>query len=148
MISLNINGLLSKTDELRDLTNYIKPAILDITESKLGCSNTNAEVNINGCSIIRNDRNRKGGGGTCYIRDNLCFNTPILIPKVKPIAIGIFYRPSKANNFLNAFANNFQQIDNKTSEIYLLEDFNINLILNGKFIIKENQSFELKNSIS
>ena len=71
---LNVNSLLSKIDELRDITNYIKPAILGITESKLDSSVTNAEVNINGYSIIRNDRNRNGGGVACYIRNDLCFN--------------------------------------------------------------------------
>ena len=71
---LNVNSLLSKIDELKDITNYIKPAILGITESKLDSSVTNAEVNINGYSIIRNDRNRNGGGVACYIRSDLCFN--------------------------------------------------------------------------
>ena len=71
---LTVNSLLSKIDELRDITNYIKPAILGITESKLDSSVTNAEVNINGYSIIRNDRNRNGGGVACYIRNDLCFN--------------------------------------------------------------------------
>ena len=72
----------------------------------------------------------------------------IFIPKVKPIAIGIFYRPPYANYFLNIFSNNFQQIDSKTNEIYVLGDFNINLLQNGKFILKENQSYKLKNSSS
>ena len=108
---LNVNGSLFKTDELRDNTSYIKPAILGITESKLDSSITNAEVNINGYSIIRNDRNRNNESVACYIRNNLCFNTKnifflvllnmfffnIFIPKVKPITIGIFYRPSNAN---------------------------------------------------
>ena len=40
---LNVNSLLSKIDELRDLTNYIKPEILGITESRLDSSVTNAE---------------------------------------------------------------------------------------------------------
>ena len=71
---LNINSLLSKIDKLRDIANYIKPAILCITESKLDSSITNAEVNINGYSIIRNDRKRNGGGGACYITNDLCFN--------------------------------------------------------------------------
>ena len=146
---LNVNSLLSKIDELRDITNYIKPAILGITESKLDSSVTNAEVNINGYSIIRNDRNRNGGGVACYIRNDLCFNIKnifsnsiehvffeIFIPKVKPIAIGIFYRPPNENDFLNLFSNDFQQIDSKTNEIYLLGDFNINLLQNGKFILK------------
>ena len=71
---LNVNSLLSKTDKFRDITNHIKPAILDITEPKLDSSVTNAEVNTNGYSIIRNDRNRNGGGVACYIRNDLCFN--------------------------------------------------------------------------
>ena len=69
----------------------------------------------------------------------------ILIPKVKPIAIGIFYRPPNENDI---FWNEFQQIDRKTNEIYLLGDFNINLLQNGKFILKENRSYKLKRSIS
>ena len=82
-----------------------------MTESKLGRSVTNAEVNINGYSIIRNDRNRIGGGVAYYIRDDLCFNIKnifsnsiehaffeILMPKVKLIAIGIFYRPPNKND--------------------------------------------------
>ena len=72
----------------------------------------------------------------------------ILIPKVKPIAIGIVYRHPSANYFLNIFPNDFQQIDSKTNKVYLLGDVNINLLQNGKFILKENQSYELKNSIS
>ena len=97
-------NLLSKIDELRDITNFIRPAILGATESKLDSSVTNAEVNINEYSIIRNDRNGNGGGVSCYIRNDLCFNKKnilsnsiehiffkILMPKVKPIVIGLFY---------------------------------------------------------
>ena len=72
----------------------------------------------------------------------------ILIPKVKPIAVGIFGRPPNANDFLNTSSIDFQQIDKKPNEIDLLGDFNINLLQNGKSILKENQSYQLKNSIS
>ena len=64
---LTVSSLLSKIDELRDITNYIKPAILGITESKLDSSVMNIKVNINGYSIISNDRNRNVGGVACYI---------------------------------------------------------------------------------
>ena len=117
---LNVNSLLSKTDEIRDIPNRIKPAVLGITESKLDNSVTNSEVNINGYSIIRNDRNRNGEGVACYARNDLCFNIKnvfsnslehvffeILLPKVKPIAIGIFYRPPNVNNFLEILSNDF-----------------------------------------
>ena len=50
--------------------------------------------------------------------------------------------------FFKYISNNFQQIDNKTNKIYLLQDFNINLLQNGKCILKENQSYELENSVS
>ena len=62
---LNVNSLLSKIDELTDITNNIRLAILGIRESKLDSSVTNAEVNINGYSTIRNDRNRNGGDVAC-----------------------------------------------------------------------------------
>ena len=32
-------------------------------------------VYVNGYSIIKNDKNRNGGGVACYIRNNLCFNS-------------------------------------------------------------------------
>ena len=154
---LNVNSLLSKIDELRDIINYIRPAILGITESKLDSSVTNAEVNINGYSIIRNDRNRNGGGVACYIRNDLCFNIKnifsnsiehvffeILIPKVKPIAIRIFYRHPNENGFLNVFSNEFQQIDSKTNEIYFLGDFNTNLFKMENLSSKKISHINLK----
>ena len=146
--------MLSKIDEIRDIANCIKPAVLGITESKLDSSVTNMEVNINGYNIIRNDRNKHGGGVACYVKNDLCFNTKkifpnsILIPKVKPIAVGIFYKPPNSNDFLNLLSNSFQQIDLNEKEIYLLGDFNINLFQNGKFLLKENQSNQVKDPTS
>ena len=46
------------------------------------------------------------------------------------------------------FSNEFQKIDGKTNEIYFLGEFNINLLQNGKFVLKENQSHKLKSSSS
>ena len=157
-LHVNVNSLLSKIDELKDIVGHTKPAILGITESKLDGSVTNQEVNISGYNILRNDRNRNGGGVACYIRSDLCFNSrnifsnsyehiffDLLIPKMKPISIGIFYRPPNANNFLESFINDLKQIDFKKSEAYFLGDFNINLLLNDKFVLKENQSVTFRN---
>ena len=47
-------------------------------------------------------------------------------------------------NISKRFPANWQQ----NNEIYLLGDFNINLPQNGKFILKENQSYKFKNSSS
>ena len=156
-LHINVNSLLSKIDELRDIVGHTKPAILGITESKLDGSVTNQEVHKSGYNILRNDRNRNGGGVACYKRSDLCFNSrnifsdsiehiffDLLIPKMKPTSIGIFYRPPNANNFLESI-NDLKQIDFKKSEAYFLGDFNINLLLNNKFVLKENQSVTFRN---
>ena len=115
-LHINVNSLLSKIDELRDVVGHTKPAILGITESKLDSSASDQDVNISGYSILRSDRNRYGGGVACYSRTDICFNRrsvfsnsienvffDLLIPKIKPLSIGIFYRPPHVNTFLETF---------------------------------------------
>ena len=83
-----------------------KADIIETTESKLDHTVPDSEVNFPGYDILRCDRNRNGGGIACYIRKDLCFNTrtlhckqienlvfDILLPKLKPITIVLFYRP-------------------------------------------------------
>ena len=116
------------------------------------------EVNISGYSILRSDRNRYGGGVACYVRADLCFNRrnvfsnsienvffDLLIPKLKPLSIGIFYRPPNVNTFLETFVNHLKLIDLKQTEVYFLGDFNINVLVNDQFVLKENQSDDFRN---
>ena len=72
-LHINVNSLLSKIDELRDVVGHTKPAILGITESKLDSSVSDQEVDISGYSILRSDRNRHGGDVACYVRADPCF---------------------------------------------------------------------------
>ena len=80
-------------------------AITGITESKLDHTVLDSEVNFPRYEILQWDRNRNSSGVACYIRKDLCFNTrtlyckeienlvfDILLPKSKPIVIGVFYR--------------------------------------------------------
>ena len=142
-LHININSVLSKTDTLRDIVGHTKPVILGITESKLDSSVSDQEVNINGYSILRSDRNKYGRDVACYVRADLCFNKrnvfsnsienlffDLLIPKLNPLSIGIFYRPPNGNTFLETFLNNLKLIDFKKTEIYFLGDFNINFFVN------------------
>ena len=55
-----MSSLLSKIDELRYIAGHTKPAILWITESKLGSSVSDQEVNISGYIILSNDKNWYG----------------------------------------------------------------------------------------
>ena len=93
---INLNSLLLKIGELRDIVGNTKPALLGITESKRNSSVSDQKVNINSYTIHRSDRDRNGGGVACYVRANLCFNSRnifsnsiehvvfgLLIPKVK-----------------------------------------------------------------
>ena len=78
----------------------------------------------------------------CYIRKDISYNIrehfsedfenvflDILLPKTKPILIGVVYRPPDQMNFLQHFSdaiNNTHSFDSQ--EIYILGDLNIDMI--------------------
>ena len=103
---LNIDSILPKLNELKLIAGNTKAAIIGITESKVDNSISNSEVEIPGYCILRCDRNRNWGGVACNVGQHLCFNLrstamgdtegiffDILLPKTKPIFVGIIYRP-------------------------------------------------------
>ena len=152
ILHININSLLPKINELREIAKKTNATVIGVTESKLDDSINNSELHIVGYSILRCDRNRKGGGVACYIRNDICFNreyhfsdeieyifSKIFIPNVKPISIGIFYRPPNENMFFDKLINS-NSIDVNKNEIYVLGDFNINLLENNKYILNEGLS--------
>ena len=61
-------------DELRVLISNSTIDILAINESKIADSVFDNEINIIGYNMIRNDRNRSGGGVVLYIRDTIYFS--------------------------------------------------------------------------
>ena len=147
-LHININSLLPKIDELKCIANKTKAATIGITESKLDHTVPDLEFNFPGYDILRCDRNRNGGGVACYIRKDLCFNTralnckeieniifDILFPKPKSITIGLFYRPPNQANFMELIVKSFSLLNLRDNEIYLLGDFNINLLQNGNYIL-------------
>ena len=104
------------------------------------------EIEIDGYKIIRSDRNRHGGGVACYIRLDINFNErsditadieniffDILLPKLKPILVGIVYRPPNQSVFLNKSSSAIANAKNFDShESYILEDFNLDLNYTNK----------------
>ena len=105
---LNINSLPPKIDELREMVKISNPTVIGITEIKLDNSISYSEISIDGHCAMRRDRNRKGGGVICYVTNKICYNTKnclsnetslsknifieLLIPKTKPITVGIVYK--------------------------------------------------------
>ena len=153
IMHLNINSLLNKIHELRSIAQRSNPTVIGITESKIDKTILDSEVDIDGYSIIRCDRTRNGGGVLMYINNNVSYKeranfskeienvfVDILLPKTKPILVGVLYNPFKPDfldNLSNAISNT-GSFDNQ--EVYLLGDFNINLWHNGKYIFHKNKT--------
>jgi len=136
---ININSILPKIDELRLIASETKCVVISVSETKLDETIQDEEISIHGYNLIRKDRTRNGGGVACFIRSDIHFNNreelvddmesiffDILLPKSKPILIGILYRPPSQPNFLNNLSEKLNIISNNNNqEIYLLGDINI-----------------------
>ena len=143
LLHLNVNSLLPKIDKLRYIAKLSNATAIGITESKLDNCILDSEIQIDNYQILRCDRNRKGGGVACYVRNDLSYIEKdffpeeikniffeILLPKTKPITIGIIYRPPDQNNFLQTLNENFAKLDTLKKELYILGDFNVNFYQN------------------
>ena len=67
-LHININSLLSKIDEVREIAKKSRAVVLGISESKLDKSVLDGEVFIDGYEVIRSDRNRIRHGLQCWER--------------------------------------------------------------------------------
>ena len=153
MIHININSLLNKIHELRLIVQHSNPTIIGITESKLDHTVLNSEVDIDGYTLFRCDRTRNGGGVLMYVnnrvgvKERIDFSkdtenvfVDILLPRTKPILVGILYNPFQTNflHNLSTAISNAENFDNQ--EVYLLGDFNINLWHNDKYLFHSNKT--------
>ena len=149
--------LLPKIDELKCIANKTTAIIIGITESKLDHTVPDLEVNIPGYDILRCDRNRNGGGVACYIRKGLCFNTrglnckeieniifDILWPNLKLITTGVLYKLPNHANFIELIVKGFSLLNLRDNGIYLLGDFDINLLQDGNYVLIEKEWLPVK----
>ena len=147
---LDINSILPKIDQLRSLLINSNISVLGITKTKLDNTANNEEVDIDGYNLIRSDRNRKGGGITYYIKSSISFSyhrslsenfgnilIGILLPKSKLITLGIIYRPPDQSSFIDDFSNAVKELASQGNETYFLGDFNINLFIDGHYVLKK-----------
>ena len=141
---MNINSLLPKIDELREIVKISNPAVIGITETKLDNSIGDSEIFIDGYCTIRFDRNRKGGGVICYVTNKICYNTKncisnkianifaeLLIPKTKPITVGIVCKPPDQTRFLEILSDSLKWLNMLSEEWHIPGDLNINVYHNG-----------------
>jgi len=153
---LNCNSLLSKIDEIREFVKSAKPHVLCFSETKLDHSVKDAEVNIDDFSCLRKDRNRSGGGVAIFVHKSLAYDQrsdfngnfenifiDILLPKTKPILVGVVYRPPKSSGFVEIFTESIINSNSfETQEAYILGDININLLdKKNKLVHKKGYRF-------
>ena len=159
LIHLNINSLLPRIDEPPYIANSSIAAVTGIFQSKLDESILQLEIQINNYGLLRRDRNRNGVGNACFIRSDISYiqiqSFPeeienmffeILLPKTKPIEVGIICRLLSQNNFLEILNKNLPSINIDAKEIYILADFNINVYNSNKDIVHENNPFCTKSA--
>ena len=142
----NSRSLLPKIDHLRLLALTHKPLVISICESWLDCQVDDSELIIPGCTIVRRDRSRHGGGIVTYIHDSISFSIYLNHPTIefhlinlklkrKSIMYGLFYRPpSSDNSDLYLLEESLQQLSpSHMSSLVLVGDFNIDLLSPGTF---------------
>lgn len=124
-----------KISEIRSLACKTRAEVFAVSETWLDDTVTAQEINIPNYTTIRKDRNRKGGGVCIYVRNDIGFTMKdmpnnksvwikILLPKTKPIVVGVCYRSPSDNEFLQHFEELTGYLDPKDEHI-VLGDFNI-----------------------
>ena len=148
---LNVNSLLSKIEELRTLAFNTNISVLGITETKLDSNVSNDWLKLDDYNSLRSDRNKNSGGIACCIKKNVAHNRQsisisrnmenivldILLPKSKPITVGIIYRPPNQVDFIDHFNNAPGKLPIQSNKIYLLGNLTINLFFDGHYVLKK-----------
>ena len=76
----------------------------------------------NSLSSCSNEWNIFKAKGIHLIHLNVNSVVEILLPKTKPLIVGIIHRPPNQSNFLEIIIANFEKLDTDTKESYILGD--------------------------
>ena len=138
-IHLNINSLLPKIDELRNIAKLSNAAVIGIGESKLHHSVLSSEIHIDNYNTFYYTNTlprsilyieQTWGRVVCHIRNDLSYEIKsffpfeieniffeILLPNTRPIFVGIIYRPPTQSEFLEIINTHFSKLDTNNNEI-------------------------------
>ena len=150
-----------KVDEVRTLAAMSNAAVIGVSETWLDEAINDGDVTVPGYSISRNDRNRQGGGVCLFVREDITYNVradlhsddletlwvDLLLPKTRPILVGVCYRPPTQTNFYSALDLCFNQ--SNELETIILGDFNTNMLGNcNNNLVKSLNEFCSSHSLS
>ena len=139
MASLNVNCLLAKIDEVRLLAKNKCIDILTVNETKIDSKVDDQLIAVDDFSLLRNDRNRQGGGVALYVRNTVGFrprqdfpnkSLEIICIEVEPphsnpfIVIAWYRPPSEPNSCFDSLQENLSFFDREGKEIIILGDTN------------------------
>ena len=136
--------------DLKIVAKISNAAVIGITETWLDNTYTDSCVSIDGYNLVRRDRDGHAGGVCAYIRDDLAFNVrqdlnncdledlwfEILLPKSKPLYIGICYRTNNNIKFLDCLENTLSKL-RSDCDFLILGDINICLKKNKSRICND-----------
>ena len=140
---LNITSLLKYIEELKTYLADNQFEILSINETRLDTEIEDGAVEIPGYDIIRQDRNRSGGGVAIYVRDNIPYIKrddlfgqgleaiclEIKKAKCKPFLVTTWYRPPNSPvEIFDKFENFLHLAENKNIDLIITGDLNCNLL--------------------
>ena len=153
---LNIHSLIYKIDELKILLSNNPFDIICLNETLCDSSIPDSELNIDDFVLLRQDRNRHGGGIAMYIssrfdfklrhdlkcNDLECLWVELHYPHKPPILVGSIYRPP------NSTSEYFEKLDiclskvmSENIECAIFGDFNCNFMKGKKDANAEKLQF-------
>ena len=143
MMALNIFSLMPHLDELRIFVSEKKPHIIGITETKIDSSIDDSDIEIDDYVVVRNDRDKYGGGVAMYIHKSINYqlredlfriniesiSVQVKIGNYKPFIVTTLYRPpGKPVAYFNDIDTLFGTIDSEDKETIYLGDTNCDML--------------------
>ena len=140
---LNIDSVSGRIDQLRILSDQEKPHIMCLNETKLDLSISDSLVNVDNYQIIRNDRDRHGGGVAVYVHQSISYKIrsdlmpdnlevvtlQIANSKFKPFIVTSIYRPpGKPVSYFNDMEALLASLDSDNKEAIIMGDTNCDFL--------------------
>ena len=141
---LNVRSLLPKIEEIRLILEITQLDTFCLTETWLDYTIENEEIQVNNYNVLRNDRNRRGGGVLIYVRDDfeykerkdLSFNEvesvwiEVQNYENTPVIIGCMYRPpDKGPDYFDNMTDTLEKATSDGKPVILLGDLNVDYLI-------------------